>query len=361
MSRLGRLVSYLNDDVVLSADGRAIALDVVSDLVSERAKLLEDRVTYPQISSEIIERPVFVAGFGRSGTTLLHMLLDADPNARSPQWWETRFASPPPSLGGPDDPRLARADAEMHDLLETVPVLRQAHPYFDAGGRSSVECEGIAALDLRAVRRTIYFRVPAAISIDLEDDLVGYYEFHKKVLQALQWGRPPKRWALKGLGHHTRLAALKSVYPDARVIWLHRDPQKVFPSWAELTIRHDEGMAGRPLDRKLFGRAFLERFGLMLDESVASPLADHPHVCHLQYTDFARDHIGQLEDVYRRLDLPFEDSTAQAMRAWLDDPSNRGDRHGKFRYALEPFGVSPDELEGRAAAYRARFSVAVEG
>ena len=357
LGRLDVLTRHFDRDLGLDRSGRAAALEILSDLVAQRARLLTDRSRYPDIRDERIERPIFVAGFGRSGTTLLHMLLAADPGNRAPEWWETRFPSPPPGISAPDDPRHELADREMAEILEVVPGLRQAHPYFDAGGAAAVEDEGIWALDLRAIRRTIYFRVPAQITVRLEADPLGAYEFHRKVLQALQWKTPRRRWVLKGLTHHENLPALKAVYPDAIVIWLHRDPQRTFPSWAELTFLHDEGMARRPLDRRVFGRTFLETFSRTLDAAVASPLSSDPDVVHLQYAELRADPIGTLRSIYGRFDLPFDEAVEAAMRGWLDDPANRSDRHGKFLYPLEPFGVTPDELEARAAGYRARFGV----
>src|SRR5690606_31879907 len=107
-------------------------------------------------------------------------------------------------------------------------------------------------------------------------------------------------------------------------------------------------------DRRVFGRTFLETFSRTLDAAVASPLSNDPDVVHLQYAELRTDPVGTLRSIYGRFDLPFDEAVEAAMRGWLDDPANRSDRHGKFLYPLEPFGVTPDELEARAAGYRAR-------
>ena len=43
------------------------------------------------------------------------------------------------------------------------------------------------------------------------------------MLQAFQYGRPKKYWVLKGF-HATRFPRFFDAYPDARVVWIHRDP-----------------------------------------------------------------------------------------------------------------------------------------
>ena len=359
-TRLERLLQYLRDQANLDDSGTSAALETISDLLARRAQLLADHARHPEIGREVIERPIIVTGCPRSGTTLLNMLIGQHPDNRIPQWWETTRPSPPPALSTASDGRLADADQDIAELLRVDPSLLLSHPYFDEGGRTAAECESLGALDLRVIRRTIYFRVPAFIALDLMDNAVEFYEFHKKVLQQLQWRMPRRRWALKGVEHHVRLEALKTVYPDAAIVWVHRDPQKIFPSVFELNARLIEGTLGRTVDRPTLGAKLMEIYGGMLDRAAASPLIDHPDIYHLRYTDFAADPIGQIRDIYNRFRLPFGPAAERAIQDWLDAPANKGDRHGKFTYSLDDFGITPQTLEQRFAAYRAKFAIPFE-
>jgi hypothetical protein len=251
--------------------------------------------------------------------------------------------------------------AEMAELVALQPNLLQSHPYFDQGGHALMECEKICVLDFRYLFRSAFYRVPANVSVSLDADQIEFYLFHRAVLQALQWRRPERRWALKGTEHHAHLAALKEVYPDAVVIWIHRDPQKVVPSVMELLASFSEGVTGKPVDRPAYGRLVLRRYQANLAKAMASPMVDHPDVHHLRYADFAADPFGQIEAIYRRYDLPFTAATGAAMRAWYDAPENKGDRHGKFKYALSDFDLTPADIEASMADYRARFEIPFEG
>ena len=63
----------------------------------------------------------------------------------------------------------------------------------------------------------------------LPADPPAQYAIHRKMLQAIQHGRPARRWVLKGF-HGPRLDALFATYSDARVLFIHRDPVQVTAS-----------------------------------------------------------------------------------------------------------------------------------
>ncbi|WP_227495429.1 sulfotransferase, partial [Pseudomonas aeruginosa] len=63
----------------------------------------------------------------------------------------------------------------------------------------------------------------------LPTDPAAQYRIHKAMLQAFQYKRPPGYWVLKGF-HTTRLEAFFDTYPDATLVWLHRDPVMVAAS-----------------------------------------------------------------------------------------------------------------------------------
>ena len=65
-----------------------------------RLSYVEDRKKYPEIAQQKVERPVFIIGFPRTGTTILHDILAKDPASRAPITWETMFPSPPPEAAG---------------------------------------------------------------------------------------------------------------------------------------------------------------------------------------------------------------------------------------------------------------------
>jgi len=358
--RLERLLKHLDEDLHLDFRGRQAAFDSVVEVMKSRSSMLADREKYGAIQDETIDRPLIVTGMPRSGTTVMQSLLAADPGNRAPLYWEVRWPSPPIGISPPDDARIARGDGEMDEICRTNPLVLKSHPYFDYGAHSLVECEAIGAMDFRNVYHSTYFRVPAILSVSLMDDPVAYYRFHMSVLQNLQWKRKTLRWALKGTEHHAYLDAIKKVYPDAIVIWLHRDPYKVVPSIMELLFNWFQDVIGRPLDRPTVGRRVLAMYKAGLHKALQIPAEDCPQVEHILFTEFMADPVAQIKAIYDRQSIPFTLEAETAMRSWLNDPRNASDRYGKFKYSLGDFQMTRREVDLEFATYRARFGIAHE-
>ncbi len=198
--RVGLVVDECNRSG-LDTEGEAAAAATIDDLLTSRLQFFEDRKRHP-LGDEVIAGPVFVTGEPRSGTTLLHALLAADPDARALRFWELMYPSPPPGMATPDDPRRARADEDWRAILERIPPWLVSHPYNDELGDGLPECERTWAFDFRAMVPSIWWRVPMLMRPTLPQDHAVQYGIHRMVLQHVQHTRPPKRWVLKGW--HTR-------------------------------------------------------------------------------------------------------------------------------------------------------------
>ena len=85
--------------------------------LADRLKVTDYLDKRPELLQRPVERPVFVFGVPRTGTTLLSNLLAADPARRSPLTWEIDDPVPPPASATLyNDPRaLARLEIEAED------------------------------------------------------------------------------------------------------------------------------------------------------------------------------------------------------------------------------------------------------
>jgi sulfotransferase family protein len=335
--------------------GEREAAKVIHWLLTSRLQLFADRERHP-IAAEEIVRPIFATGEPRSGTTLLHALLSVDPNGRALRFWEVMYPSPPPGLAAADDARRDRSDADWRDILRAIPRWLAAHPYNDMLGQGLPECERTWAFDFRMMTPSAWWRVPMRMNTTLPADPRAQYRLHKMMLQQCQYARSVKYWVLKGF-HGRRLAALFEVYPDARMIWVHRDPVQAIASQIVLFGQINESLAGG-LDWRAFAAAQVaacrENFRAYLRE----PLLDDPRIHHVRYPDFVRDPVGTIRAFYERFGVPFTEDAEQAMRSYLAD--NRGDRYGKFVYSLDVIGEDIESLHRELAPYRERFGLEIE-
>ena len=362
--RLALIVERLHEEQ-LPEDRYADAIDQISDTIAERMRVSRDRREHPEIAEQEIERPLIVTGFARSGTSMLQALLGEDPDNRSPRHWEMFFPSPPPALAPADDDRIERATQIDAANRKQQPGTLQAHPYADAGSLALAECEGFFALDLRNTTPQRFFRIPALRIVGRDgepvpprsqcSDYIANYGWHREFLQHLQWGGPPLRWALKGTQHQYHLAELKATYPDAMIVWTHRDLLSVLPSLFELLSRINEGIVGK-VNRPALGAQVLSGIHAELMEALESPWLDDDSVLHLHYRDTMADPVEAIRGIYQHFDLPFSDEFERRIRAWPE--ANPAGRHGRFEYSLEDFELDADELTRMFAPYYERFGIA---
>jgi hypothetical protein len=354
-ARFAQATAYLQS-LGMAEAGQHAAAAVCSWLLTSRLELIEDRKRYP-IAQERIEKPLFATGEPRSGTTLLHALLSVDPNGRALRFWEVMYPSPPPGLATSDDPRRARADADWKEILARIPKWLISHPYNDMLGNGLPECERAWAFDFRVMTPTAWWRVPMGMNIGgLPMDPHAQYRLHKMMLQQCQYGRPKKYWVLKGF-HGTRLQALFETYPDARIIWVHRDPVQVIASRIVLTGELVEALSGH-VDWKEQARVHLAASRAGFQATLSNPLVNDPRIHHVRYPDFTADPVGTIRGFYEKCAVPFGPDTESAMRTYLQN--NKADRYGKFRYATDVIGADIAALQAEFEPYRKRFGLEIE-
>ena len=332
-------------------------------LLTDRLNFFADRTKYPQ-ADEVIDRPLFATGEPRSGTTLMHALMSVDPDARALRFWEVMNPSPPPGTvvvedGGPD-PRIAKADADWAEINRKMWKWLHCHPYNDMLGDGLPEDERTWAFDFRVMTPTAWWRVPMQnLSGGLPTDPAAQYRIHKAMLQAFQYRRPAKYWVLKGFHGH-RLKEFFDAYPDASLVWLHRDPVQVAASSTMMMADIMEGIVGQ-IDTVAEAKGHLARVRASIANTMSNPFLSDPRVHHVRYVDFVADPIATIRGFYEFAGRPFTPHAEAAMRHYL--ATNRGDRHGKFTYSsqlLVDAGESLEALHEEFRPFYERYNVPIE-
>jgi hypothetical protein len=292
----------------------------------------------PDIALAPITRPVFILGMPRTGTTLVSYLLNADPDNRSMLRWEAYNVTPPAAHGAlQSDPRCLAELAKDAGMLKANPKTAAAHW---EPGNGPTECVHLLAQDFRSLMFAAITTVPTYHDWILFTDMATAFAHRKRVLQILQHTNPG-RWILKMPSDSLFIRQLFRTFPDAKVIWAHRDPFAAFAS--SISMRG----GSRPIFEKDAGRDYMrQRFPLQLAMHLTRPLemsAERPgDIYHMYYDDLLSDPLGQLKHVYRWLGDEWTSAAQQGMQQWLDE--NPQNKLGKHSYTLEAWGFSRDEL-----------------
>jgi hypothetical protein len=214
--------------------GRLMVQGYATGNLVNRLKLVDWRKRHPEVEKEEIVRPLFIVGLPRTGTTILHSVLERDPANRSPLAWEIQHPVPPAT---PEtfhsDPRIATMQKTLTQFFALVPGFEAMHPM---SATQPEECVAVFTQCFRSEQLQTQFNVPSYQAWVDDADMRSTYEYHKRFLQHVQSGGVPgERWVLKSPAHLNKIDTLLDVFPDARIVHTHRDPIRVCASVASLT------------------------------------------------------------------------------------------------------------------------------
>lgn len=288
-----------------------------------------------------IERPIFLMGLPRTGTTVLHRLLHADPMAQGLEMWLTQYPQPRP-------PR---------ETWESDPIFSAMQQAFSAHHTDSPEFMGIHYMDAttveecwRLLRQTgksnsyeALANVPRYTEWLAAQDWTDAYARHKENLQLVGLNDPEKRWVLKNPSHMTALDALMAVYPDALIVYTHRDPVVCIASScslsAETTAGHSTTYVGDVIGRTqldLWSRGF-HAFHDARSSYSPDQFAD------VAFADLLADPLGVTRRIYEQFGLPWTPEAETAITA-IDREAREGKAAPSHRYSIDDYGLSETQV-----------------
>ena len=357
--RVVQLVDWINARGPYSIEQVLGMGDQILRLLSAHLSVALDRQRFPGIQEERIERPVFIVGFARSGTTVLHSLLAEDPDVLKPMSWHMYSPSPPPGAKPVVAGRIAYAHRQVEAWSDFCPAQKVFHPYVDKGAYQLIEDEELFALDLRNAYPFHFYKVPSlepGMTL-VADDHADAFRFHRSMLQHFQWNTGMSRWVCKGPSHQMNLAALFEVYPDALCIWAHRPIGEIYASNVAIRAATYDAIHGRPLDWSTQARAAVEALKTAVDRLIASDLINDPRIMHVGFKEVTRDPLEVIRRIYQRQDRELTATHAGRIVDWLADPENSSDRYGRYPYSYEAFGLDRDWVEALFSDYTERFGL----
>ena len=326
------------------------------DLLATRLKVAEYLADRPELEGRTIERPVFVFGIPRTGTTLLSNLLACDPARRSPLTWEIDDPVPPATSATlKTDPRAVARLAQEKAMLAARPEMGK---YYRNSAIYPNECMFVMIQDLKGLALESRGRLPGYRDWLLSTDMTSAYTYHRKFLALLQ-SEAPGTWNLKMPSHALWLDTIRQVFPDARFVWTHRDPFTAMGSFCSIITMGHTAFTGAP-DRPFIGENCTYQAGLHADRIMDYRDANgQDSMVDVHYDRLMTDPIGTMRALYAGLGDDFTPEAEAAMQAWLDD--NPQGKFGKHEYQLEQYGLSVEQLRPVFERYLSSYDIAREG
>jgi hypothetical protein len=189
----------------------------------------------------------------------------------------------------------------------------------------------------------------------LEWDMEPSYRSHKLQLQMLMKRRAAERWSLKCPWHLWNLDALLAVYPDARIIQMHRDVAVAIGSQCSLSARMVAKMQ-RSMSMKEVGDFWLDYSRVGIDRGMAArSKLPKSQIYDLRLNDLLAHPIDVLKEVYGHFDLEYDDQLTQRFLSRIADRPTY--QIGEHEYDIKDFGLTAEGVREHFADYCKRFGI----
>jgi hypothetical protein len=350
--RLRATVDGLNA-AELNTTGLFGARYVLNWHLGNKLRIVDFAKRHPELGDIDIARPVVITGFFRTGTTFLHNVLAADPNNRVAKAWELSY--PLGRLGDPlGDVAWRRAQAKFTFGFNQAAIPDQGVAHHVTAD-SYEECFFLLENEMAVLTFWIGFAAYDYANAMLDWDMVEPYRAHELQLKILQAQRSAKRWVLKCPWHIWNMEALMTVYPDAQIIFTHRDIAEALASHCSLSARMASKLK-RSLDVNELGRFWLDYAKIGLDRAMeARKHIPEAQLYDVRLRDMMASPMTVLQDIYSHFDLELTPEVAALLEQRVSEKPTS--QEGEHEYSIEDFGLTNDEVRATLKTYNERFGV----
>ncbi len=295
----------------------------------------------PAYDDVVIERPLFVTGIQRSGTTALQRLLHAAPDAQGLEMWLTQVPQPrPPRETWSDDPVFTMLDAAFRKHHERNPDLAGIH-YMRAD--TVEECWQLLRQSMVTEAFVYLAHVPEYAAWLRTADRTPSYQRYRRNLALIGMNDPGRRWVLKNPSHLGALPALLEVFPDAIVVQCHRDPVESIGSACSLAATSTAGTSTTFVGEQLGADVLEQQAWEARAAAQARADARTGRFVDVEYADLVADPVGVVRRIHTEVDLPWDAAVQEAVEDDLAE-SRSGPRAPKHDYSLADYGLTESEV-----------------
>jgi hypothetical protein len=349
------LDSYDNE-AKFSEAGREVAYHGLVDILTKR--LLSEKLlkAQPAVLENGIRRPIVILGLVRTGSTALHHLMGQDPAIQVIEYWLGNFPQPrPPRNEWETHPDYTKCVTELELMYAANPSLKSIHLMMADGPE---ECRHFLAQSFTDDYFEVNSSIPTYTKWYEEKNLEPTYRRHRDLLKLVGSTSPERPWILKYPVHMKNLAALLEVYPDACIVWTHRDPSQVLSSYISL-VAGFRAFFEKDIDRDAIGQEQLDVWAAGAEKGIEVRRRHDPSQFYdLHFRDFTTDSVGSVRQIYEHFGLEFSEESERCLARWeLDNPKGR---HGTHKHSMADVTLSREATLERFQGYMDHFGIEPE-
>lgn len=349
---LKAILEALDEDCDLNDAGRYAAPIKLVHCLKQRLLAEQAFKEHPELLQRPIVQPLVITGLVRTGSTALHYLLARDPGRQHLQYWLAEHPMPRPAADWAARPEFQASRQGLELMYQVSPRLKAIH-YMAADWPE--ECGHLLAQTFTDDYWQCTRSAPQYNRWYEGVDMVPSYRQHRRLLQLIGADEPEKPWLLKYPVHMKHLGAFMHVYPDARIVWTHRDPAEVMSSYVSLIAGFRE-LSVRPerIDRDAILEEMMEIWAAGTERAIAARRSlPEAQFCDVYFDDFVADPVGTARRIYEHFGIEW----TRACEAALQDWHARNPQHKHGMHAHDQPGRE-QRVRERFAGYLRRFPAA---
>ena len=310
--RLERLCASLREEAALNSLGHTMAYGQLRNAIRKRHALGRLWRERPKLASTPIAPPIIVLGQMRSGTTRVQRLFDADPKLAG-----TRFCDSHDPVPSRPDLRPLKARAALFMARRVNPWLDTFHPF---GATQTDEEIGWLSAALSPAAFEAQWRIPSYVAFNEGHDQTPVYREFARMLRtdAATAENAEKPRVLKCQQFAEDAKALLDQFPDAKVVRCTRAQDEVHASSVSMVASQMAYQSERHMlaDLEAEWARKIDHRERRLDqalESFSGPVAE------IRFEDLNADSVAAMASVYKALDMPFDRSARDCMKAEIEE------------------------------------------
>lgn len=311
---------------------------------------------HPELLDTPIEKPVFIIGTPRSGTTVLHRLITSESSIQTLPYWLGNLPVPrPPRDQWEDNPWYQMVDQEyVQKFYKARPEAATLHPI---KADKADECRWVVDQSFWNTYFLSAVTAPNYTKWGMETDKLPVYEYYRKVLAIVSNG-DTRPWMLKDPAHMFCIDAIMSVFPDARILQTHREPVTGIASTSNLVwaMRRD---LEPELTAPDVGELILKTWGVglkMMEESRRK--YDKKQFFDVHMLETRHHPLETMQRIYEHFEMPVSEET---LTAWSDElERDPNQEHSIGKYEAGDFGINETNVAEHVGVYAERYKKVCE-